>query len=144
MRTESGFCLRGARGDRWRREVIEAGVRDRFFGDADELNELNSVLGLSSETGLSSVDGGNLRLVDRLTKLSGAQLLLGSKVTAIELDHKKQWIITAAVDGSEKGIAFDKVIIAAPLSLADITVSLEITAPLIDFADTVVTHFTSK
>ena len=142
--TKSGLCLRDAGSDRWRREVIEAGVRDRFFGDADELNELNSVLGLSSETGLSSVDGGNLRLVDRLIKLSGAQLLLRSKVTAIELDHEKHWIITAAVDGSEKGIAFDKVIIAAPLSLANISVSPNITAPLIDFVDTVVTHFTSK
>lgn len=124
--------------------MIEAGVRDRFFGDADELNELNSVLGLSSETGLSSVDGGNLRLVDRLIKLSGAQLLLGSKVTAVELDHQKHWNITAAVDGRVKGIAFDKVIIAAPLSLANISVSPEITAPLIDFTDTIVTHFTSK
>ena len=142
--TKSGFCLKGAGSDRWRREVIEAGVRDRFFGDADELNELNSVLGLSSETSLSSVEGGNLRLIDRLIKLSGAQLLLGSKVTAIELDHQKRWNITAPVGGRVKGIAFDKVIIAAPLSLANINVSPEITAPLIDFTDTTVTHFTSR
>ncbi len=142
--TKSGFCLRDAGGDRWRREVIEAGVRDRFFGDADELNELNSVLGLSSETSLSSVDGGNLRLIDRLIKLSGARLVLGSKVNAIELDRQKQWNITTTVDGGVKDIAFDKVIIAAPLLLAAISVSPEITVPLIDFADTVVTHFTSK
>ena len=142
--TKSNFCQRDAGGDRWRREVIEAGVRDRFFGDADELNELNSALGLASETGLSSVNGGNLRLVDRLIKLSGAQLLLGSKVSAIELDDEKQWILTTAVSGALKGIPFDKVIIAAPLSLANISVTPEITAPLIDFTDTVVTHFTSK
>ena len=48
------------------------------------------------------------------------------------------------MSGELKGIPFDKVIIAAPLSLANISVTPEITAPLIDFTDTVVTHFTNK
>lgn len=129
------------------REVIEAGVRDRFFGDYDELNELNSIMGLSDQFNLQSIGGGNLRLIDRLIKISNAKLLLNTKVVRLEAASKGKWKLFSAPSSGQKDntYLFDKVIIATPLSLTDLKIAPNAPAvPLLQFADTVVTHFTTR
>lgn len=141
------FCKNDPQYDLYLKELIEAGVRDRFFGNFDDLNELNSILGLATSQNLVSVDGGNLRLIDRLIKLSGAQLLLNAKVESLTATpaNAGSWKVKYVQSGKSEENVFDKVIIAAPFSLASITIQPKTTnVPLVEFTDTVVTHFTSK
>lgn len=147
---ESGdavLCNAQPESELYLREVIAAGVRDRFFGDYDEVNELNSVLGLTDENALLSVDGGNLRLIDRLIKISNAKLNLNTKVTGFKITASGKWNVFS--DSMQTGRSdvedFDKVIIAAPLSLSDLTGFPGAgILPRLQYADTVVTHFTTK
>lgn len=133
--------------DTYLREIIEAGVRDRFFGDYDQLNELNSVLGLSDQQYLLSIDGGNLRLIERLIRLSSARLLLSTQIRSVLPAADGRWNLAAYMTGNRRMYfeTFDKVIIAAPLSLSDIQIPKgDIAVPQLQFVDTVVTHFTTK
>lgn len=141
------LCDAGAESELYLRELVEAGVRDRFFGDYDELNELNSVLGLADENGLISIDGGNLRLIDRLIKLSNARLRLNSRVKYLSHDPSRKWSVGFKIVGrpGQSVQEFDSVIIAAPLSLSGLKdFPGAMMVPELQFADTVVTHFTTK
>lgn len=141
------LCNEQPQSEVYLREVIEAGVRDRFFGDYDELNELNSVLGLVDQVNLQSIAGGNLRLVDRLIKISNAGLLLNTKVKYLEPSGNGKWnVFSSPMDGKTGNVGtFDKVIIASPLSLTDLEIRPGVpTQPQLQFADTVVTHFTTR
>ena len=127
------------------REVVEAGIRERFFGDYDQLNGLDAVLALGTEN-VVSVSGGNLRLVDRLIKLSGSTLQLGTNVTRISLLPKGGWAVNFAQGGTNGRATFDAVIIAAPLELSNITFEPPLalrTGTNLTYMDTVVTHFTT-
>lgn len=144
---DATICIDEPEKEVYLKEVVEAGVRDRFFGDYDELNELNSVLGLADENALSSVAGGNLRLIDRLVKISNARLKLNSKVQDLSIGRTNKWNVSFdTVGGNRRHVEeFDKVIIAAPLSLTDLEDFPGASVlPRLQFADTVVTHFTTK
>lgn len=141
------LCSDDPQSERYLREVIEAGVRERFFGDYDELNELNSVLGLSTQNNLQSIIGGNIRLVDRLIKISNARLLVNTKVQRLQAANGGKWdLFYGPNEGQPDSVEpFDKVIIATPLSLTDLEILPGMPAvPLLRFADTVVTHFTTR
>ena len=131
------------------KEVVGAGIRERFFGDYDQLNGVDAVLGLSTENGLVSVSGGNLRLIDRLTKLSGAHLELGATVKKLKQNTNGNWTLNFVQENVLKSLEFDAVILAAPFGLSNITfepaLQPDMTEGLnLSYIDTYVTHFTTR
>ena len=130
------------------KEVVDAGVRERFFGAYGQLNGVDAVLGLSTENGLASVSGGNLRLIDRLVKLSGTNVELGATVKKLKQNTNGNWTLNFLQENVLKSLEFDAVIIAAPFGLSNVTfeptLQPEFTEGLnLSYIDTYVTHFTT-
>ncbi|KAJ9640888.1 hypothetical protein H2199_005556 [Coniosporium tulheliwenetii] len=126
-------------------EVIDAGIRERFFGNVDELNGLDAILGFSGDT-LSEVVGGNLRLVDRLIKLSGADLRLSTTVAKLIKQPQGVWRLYFSTPTVSDSMDFDAVVIAAPLSTSDLAFEPEVSSRpglLLPYVDSFVTHFTT-
>ncbi|KAK4928371.1 hypothetical protein LTR66_016229, partial [Elasticomyces elasticus] len=147
------WCFRD-KSEEWVNEVVEAGLRERFFGGFRQNNGLATALALSSERILRSIDGGNLRLIDRLVKLSGAELLLNTKVeniTQIKLQEGYQHTLFFSMPTT--GIAkrdFDTVIVASPIAFANLTYlplirdrPQRLPVPRIPYTYTTVIHFTT-
>lgn len=126
-------------------EVIDAGIRERFFGNVDQLNGLDAILGFSGDT-LSEIVGGNLRLVDRLIKLSGADLRLSTTVAKIRKQSQGVWRLYFSTPTVSDSMDFEAVVIAAPLSTSDLAFEPELGSRpglLLPYVDSFVTHFTT-
>ena len=126
-------------------EIIDAGVRERFFGGYNQLSGLDSLPALGTET-LVWVSVGNLRPVDRLVKLSGAALQLSATVKKHSQLLQGGWYLGCLRGGTDRSDIFDTVIIAAPLGLSNITFEPALSPqPGLDLScvDSFVTHFTT-
>ena len=130
------------------REVLSAGERERYFGDVQDLNALELYLGYENESPIA-VQGGNLRLIQRLVALSESDVRLDTEVRKIERLDDDKLAITSAQAGSNnyfRSEAFDTVIIATSLELANLTIEPELPdVPGLaqDYEDSFVTHFTT-
>ncbi|KAK5174274.1 uncharacterized protein LTR77_001354 [Saxophila tyrrhenica] len=132
---------------RFGRELVNAGTRERYFANGDELNVLEYILGFQDQLP-SYVSEGNLRLVERLLKLSTPDVRLGAEVQKIETKGKNDHRLTIVpTDGGVPATEqFDAVILATPYSLANITFDppLQNATDLIQhYEDSFVTHFTT-
>lgn len=130
-------------------EVVEAGARERFFQDYGQVNTLDTLFGYETQMPIS-IQGGNIRLLDRLIKLSGANLRLGATVTQVLEEPGAGWQIYYTEDGPKGPVKdtllFDRVIIAAPFGTTDLKIDSAITdKPGLDlkYKDSFVTHFTT-
>lgn len=138
------------------REVVEPAQRERFFADIPDLNNLATLFGMGTER-VVEIQGGNLRLLDRLIKLSGASLSLSTKVQDIRPSKADRggWELRG-VKSSQPGKAaskftfrFDEVIIAAPIKLAELKIDAkpgykdEVIPAVKGYEDVFVTHFTT-
>ena len=135
------------KGLRFVEDVIAAGERERWFANFMELNLLQYLLGYE-EANPISVQGGNLRLIDRLLRLSTTDIRVNTDVRMIEgtEDYKTQLTSISNRGGLPRVETFDAVILASSLQLANITMD----PPLIDhpeaqqnYSDSFVTHFTT-
>lgn len=139
------------------REVVEPAQRERFFADILDLNSLATVFGMGTDS-VVEIQGGNLRLIDRLIKLSGASLSLSTKVQEIRPSKADRggWEL-GGVRSNQPGKAsskftdrFDEVIIATPIKLADLKIDMKLPyhghgIPAVkDYEDVFVTHFTTS
>lgn len=126
-------------------EIINAGARERFFSNGWQLNVLGFSLGFEDEVP-SLVRGGNLRLVERLLKLSTTDVRLESEVQKIEIREESFELTSVSNGGIPQMETFDMVVLATSLSLANITFEPKLPdRPGLEqfYEDSFVTHFTS-
>lgn len=132
-------------------EVWNAGVRERYFEDVGELPALDALFAYEAEMPIT-VQGGNLRLIERLLLLSRAEVLLGTEVLDLTQAKKGGWDIayTNAPAPANAGWTeehFDTVILASSLDLANVTISPPLTAQpglTQKYDNSFVTHFTTS
>lgn len=142
-------CNGTAQVNRFLHEVVEASLRERFFGEIDQLNALDIVQSFFNDISLASIDGGNRRLIDRLLKLSGANLVFDANVQTLKPLSETQWNVNYAQrGGTTVREQFDVVILAAPIPLANIDIDFKTEVPSglgfdSNYTDSYVTHFTS-
>ncbi len=136
-------------GWRYIREIIQANGRARYAQNLEDLHGLASIISMSSE-GTQSVEGGNWRLLDRLIRISEAELHLNTAVTQIariqDGSYKVSYDSASHKSGKTHDSAiFDNVILAAPFHHT----AIKITPPLenppleIPFVARHVAYFTS-
>ena len=128
-------------------EVLNSAGRERFFEDYMRLNVLEFFLGFE-QANPSFISGGNLQLIDRLLRLSTAEVRLGTEVLNIARDPSGSLQLESVSNesGGPYIEVFDAVVIAASLELANLT----FTPPLQNapgfkqrYKDSFVTHFTT-
>ena len=132
-------------------EALLAGVRERFFTNELDFNMLELHLGYEDEIPVRLEDG-NLRLVERLLKLSGADVRLNTIVQKIEdassFGYEGSLITSFSTTGSSPIVErFDNVVLATSLSRGNITFepTLQDLPGLVqEYRDSVVTHFTTS
>lgn len=134
-------------GQRFGDEIVNAGARERYFANGDELNVLEFILGFEDQRP-SFVGEGNLRLVERLLKLATADVRLGTEVQKIEtVDENDIRLTLVPTDGGVPTTEqFDTVILASSYSLSNITFEPPIqnsTDLEQNYLDSFVIHFTS-
>lgn len=139
--------LDGAQGELFAREVLNAAGRERFFADEPELNVLEFFLGFE-DASPSAVVGGNLQLVDRLLRLSTADVRLSTEVTQINrLSTGVIELTSFPIDSGQPSVdTFDIVVIATSLDLANMAFNPPLrNTPGLEqkYRDSFVTHFTT-
>ena len=126
-------------------------ARARSLRGLEDVTELFSLLTARAATS-TSIRRGNIRLIEHMTKLSGADLHLRTQVTAIGPGrHRRDKLSTVRnnllEDTSDMMYAeFDAVILAAPLQSTDIDLSalgLHALTSLPPYEESHVTHFTT-
>ena len=109
---------------RYAAEFIDPCTRARFFQDTSDTHSLAALMGTQVPR-LGSVKGGNLRLIERLVKLSDSALRLKSEVVRISLGTKRRYKLTYSASGTSlpkihEAEEFDTVILATPLQNSNI------------------------
>lgn len=130
-------------------EFIQPCTRGRFSQNLLDVSGLSTLMAAGKSTTIS-VDGGNNRLVERMIRLSKADLQLDSVVTAISPGLSKRYQLSISHLASNESskvdnVEFDMVVLAAPFESSEIDLSRfnihSIPTPRID---TYVTHFSSS
>ncbi|KAK3696519.1 hypothetical protein LTR37_017937 [Vermiconidia calcicola] len=137
----------GSKGSLFVEEVAYAAERERFFASVLELNVLEYVLSYETARPVS-VQGGNLRLIDRLLRLSTDDIRINTDVLKLErLNDNKTGLTSLSSRGGLPIVeTFDTVIVATSLELANIT--FEPLLPNVpglkqEYKNSFVTHFTT-
>lgn len=132
-------------------EALRPGVRERFFTNEDGFNWLELYLGYEDELP-TFVEGGNLRIIGRLLKLSGASISVNaevkkiSQVDPVTFPPKYELTIKSVPTGKTSIEEFDSVVIATSLDRGNITFEPAIRdLPGLEqsYKDSVVTLFTT-
>ena len=136
----------GKKANRFYQEVAIAGEIERFFDDVTVLNVLELYLGFE-EANLISIEGGNLRLIERLLKLSSLDVRVESEVQKIErVGTGLEVTVVPSNDVPPYIENFDAVVLTTSLELANLTIE----PPLGDipglkqkYENSFITHFTT-
>ena len=129
-------------------EAIIPGIRERFFTNGYDFNMLELYLGYEDENP-TFVEGGNIRVIERLLKLSGATIKTNTEVRKIEqldADSGERRIQLSFSGRDSKQEQFDDVIIATSLDRSNLTFMPDVSElPGLrqDYRDSVVTLFTT-
>jgi prenylcysteine oxidase / farnesylcysteine lyase len=83
------------------REVVQATARAWFAHDLNDLNGLAALVAMNpaDDNFLQPMIGGNHQLIDRLLKLSGAQMHLNTRVTKINRSNRGKYHLTVRAEG---------------------------------------------
>ncbi len=90
--------LQSPEGKRFGREIVNAGSRERFFADGEQLNQLEFFLGFENAPPTYIVEG-NLQLIERLLKLSTPDVRLGTEVQKVERLADERFTLTSLPTG---------------------------------------------
>ncbi|KAI7166013.1 hypothetical protein KC343_g11817 [Hortaea werneckii] len=122
-------------------EIVRPCVRVRLGRGLEDVHGLPALIAAGSSS-TTMVDGGNIRLVERMIKLSGAHLSLSSEVIAIGRGQERRYRLTvrhSSEDSKEiEYVEYDSVVLAAPLRLLKIDLSGLSLSP--NTASTATTH----
>lgn len=138
-------------GHRFLREAILPGVRERFFTNGLDFNMLELYFGFEAAFP-AYVQGGNLRLIERLLRQPGASIRVNTEVQKVEevdvFGGRSSLLTSVPTSGGSPTIEqFDTVIVATSLERGNIT--FEPALPDLpgleqDYTDSVVCHFTTS
>lgn len=103
------------------RDVVNAATRVNYAQDIHDMHGLMSAVSFITDDA-RAIEGGNRRIFEAMVDASRAELRLNTSVTSISRNgHDDSWCVCD--DGAAHCSSFASVILAAPLSLSDITVS---------------------
>lgn len=135
------------------RDIVEATARAWVAHDLDDINGLAALVAMNPADVdfVQSTSGGNYALIDRLLKLSGADLHLNARVTQIKRSDRGTLQVTVTTKDVPEGspvteiVGYDAIIIATPLQGAglDLDLAVHVTDALTPYVERHVTHFTS-
>ena len=128
-------------------EVLTAAQRERFLGSVFDLNVLEFLLGYEDQIE-SPIEGGNLRLIERLLRIATTDIRIEREVTSIERQLTGDFMLRSksTSDGSKSEEAFDAVVIATSFDRSNLTFEppLEgVNGLQQTYIDSFVTHFTT-
>ena len=132
-------------------QMIQPCTRGQTSQDLSGVSGLSALIA-TARSATMSVDGGNSRLVERMIRLSEADIQLGSLVTAITPGFSRRYrlsISKSEPSGSAKDddLEFDVVVLAAPLRKNEFDISnLDLRQEVApdEYLETHVTHFSSS
>ncbi|GMG55872.1 unnamed protein product [Ambrosiozyma monospora] len=106
------------------KSFIQAALRGTYAQTLDQIHGLGTLVGLST-SGASSVYGGNFRVFEKWIEFADADLKLSTSVKSISKLNDGKYDVTYKTGsaGTESKDEFDYVVIAAPLSQANITIN---------------------
>jgi prenylcysteine oxidase / farnesylcysteine lyase len=137
-------------GPRFQSDFVQPCTRARFAQNLADVRGFSSLMaaGVSKAT---SVDGGNNRVIERMIKLSKADLHLNSQVIKISPGYHRRYRLSVARTSpaytpNPEYAEFDAVILAASLQSSKVDLGdlgLRSIASLTPYVETHVTHFTT-
>lgn len=153
IHSAANYLLNSSVSSEYSRDVVQATARAWFAHDLDDLNGLAALVAMNpADTDfIQPVIGGNYILIDRLFKLSGAELHLNTRVTQVKRsDHGTLHLTVTTRDLPDRSSTtemaeYDAIIIATPLQGAglDLDMAVHIADALTPYVERHVTHFTS-
>lgn len=127
-------------------DFVQPCTRAQFSQDLTDIRGFAALMATRPSRSTSILDGNN-RLVERMIKLSNADLRLSSRVTKISPGHHRRYRLSVSHGLSlEEYAEFDAVILAAPLQSSRVDFSdlaINSITPLPPYTETHVTQFTT-
>ncbi|KAJ2850458.1 hypothetical protein IWW36_001896 [Coemansia brasiliensis] len=104
-------------------EVVSLATRVNYMQDIDKVNSLGAHISMAAGSDAAySIAGGNYQIFDRMLASSASHLHLNTSIAEIQRSNKTTGTYTVLTRSNDVYDEFDSVIIAAPLSLANISV----------------------
>ena len=136
------------------RKIVQAITRAWFGQNLATMHGLAALAAINPAATDSVLNGGNLKLIERLIKLSDVDLHLNSTVTKIQRSPVRKYRLTVKTSShhhnqspsNNEEADYDAIIIAAPLQMANIEFDIDIhiaTSSPRPYTSRHVTHFTS-
>ncbi|KAG8999210.1 hypothetical protein FRB94_006399 [Tulasnella sp. JGI-2019a] len=110
-------------GEKWIKEMIDAATRVNYAQDSTAISGLGGAVSMAA-TGASQVQGGNFQIFEKFLEHSNAKVHLDRTITRLTktiVSGKTKWIPSGS-DPLAEPVAYDHIILAAPLHLSGIDV----------------------